>query len=78
MLARLTCTVVIICAQFHVKWFLPVPCCAMPRHCVTRFEDRLQGSKLARVDVVYTPWANLRKTASMAVGQACAAHAIFT
>ena len=35
----------------------------------------MQGSKLARVDVVYTPWANLRKTASMAVGQACAARA---
>ncbi len=31
----------------------------------------MQGSKLARVDVVYTPWANLRKTANMAVGQAC-------
>ena len=30
----------------------------------------MQGSKLARVDVVYTPWANLRKTANMAVGQA--------
>ena len=27
------------------------------------------------MDVVYTPWANLRKTASMAVGQACAFHA---
>ena len=35
----------------------------------------MQGSKLARVDVVYTPWANLRKTASMAVGQARAARA---
>ena len=33
--------------------------------------NSIQGSKAASVDVVYTPWANLRKTASMEVGQAC-------
>ena len=27
------------------------------------------GNKLNNVDVVYTPWYNLRKTASMDVGQ---------
>ena len=33
--------------------------------------NSIQGNKAASVDVVYTPWANLRKTASMEVGQAC-------
>ncbi len=33
--------------------------------------NSIQGCKLSTVDVVYTPWANLRKTASMEVGQAC-------
>ena len=33
--------------------------------------NSIQGSKAASVDVVYTHWANLRKTASMEVGQAC-------
>ncbi len=32
--------------------------------------NSIQGCKLSTVDVVYTPWANLRKTASMEVGQA--------
>ncbi len=38
--------------------------------CVTLVKaNSIEGSKLARCDVVYTPWSNLRKTASMAVGQ---------
>ena len=28
-----------------------------------------QGNKMNNVDVVYTPWCNLRKTAGMDVGQ---------
>ncbi|KAK9845265.1 hypothetical protein WJX81_001594 [Elliptochloris bilobata] len=31
--------------------------------------NSIQGNKAASVDVVYTPWANLRKTAAMEVGQ---------
>eukprot|EP00898_Chlorokybus_atmophyticus_P006449 jgi/Chlat1/6805/Chrsp51S06497 len=31
--------------------------------------NSIQGNKINNVDVVYTPWANLKKTASMEVGQ---------
>lgn len=31
--------------------------------------DYAAGNKVNNVDVVYTPWANLKKTASMDVGQ---------
>ena len=31
--------------------------------------NSIQGSKNASVNVVYTPWGNLRKTASMDTGQ---------
>lgn len=31
--------------------------------------NSIQGCKLKSVDIVYTPWSNLRKTASMEVGQ---------
>nr|GMD44250.1 coiled-coil domain-containing protein 25 [Ipomoea batatas] len=31
--------------------------------------NSIQGNKLNNIDVVYTPWQNLRKTASMEVGQ---------
>ena len=31
----------------------------------------VQGNKLNNVGIVYTPWANLRKTQSMEAGQAC-------
>ncbi|KAJ7958590.1 coiled-coil domain-containing protein 25-like [Quillaja saponaria] len=31
--------------------------------------NSIQGNKVNNVDVVYTPWANLKKTASMDVGQ---------
>ncbi|MCO5555890.1 hypothetical protein L7F22_009434 [Adiantum nelumboides] len=31
--------------------------------------NSIQGNKLNNLDVVYTPWSNLRKTASMDVGQ---------
>lgn len=31
--------------------------------------NSIQGNKINNVDVVYTPWTNLRKTASMDVGQ---------
>ena len=33
--------------------------------------NSIQGSKQASVDVVYTMWANLHKTAAMQVGQVC-------
>jgi len=29
----------------------------------------MAGNKVNNVDVVYTPWSNLKKTASMDVGQ---------
>jgi NFACT protein RNA binding domain len=32
-------------------------------------QNSIQGCKLNNVSIVYTPWANLRKTASMEVGQ---------
>ena len=32
--------------------------------------NSIQGSKNASVNIVYTPWGNLRKTASMDTGQA--------
>ncbi|KAK1379610.1 hypothetical protein POM88_026354 [Heracleum sosnowskyi] len=32
-------------------------------------ENSIQGNKVNNVDVVYTPWQNLKKTASMDVGQ---------
>ncbi|CAO2825917.1 unnamed protein product [Amaranthus hypochondriacus] len=31
--------------------------------------NSIQGNKVNNIDVVYTPWANLKKTASMDVGQ---------
>lgn len=31
--------------------------------------NSIQGTKLNNINIVYTPWANLKKTASMAVGQ---------
>ncbi|KAJ7965985.1 Coiled-coil domain-containing 25 [Quillaja saponaria] len=31
--------------------------------------NSIQGNKVNNVDIVYTPWANLKKTASMDVGQ---------
>eukprot|EP00951_Prasinocladus_malaysianus_P024896 scaffold216412_cov29-Prasinocladus_malaysianus.AAC.1 len=31
--------------------------------------NSIQGNKQNNVDIVYTPWANLKKTASMEVGQ---------
>ncbi|KAG9131753.1 hypothetical protein Leryth_009495 [Lithospermum erythrorhizon] len=31
--------------------------------------NSIQGNKINNVDVVYTPWTNLKKTASMDVGQ---------
>lgn len=31
--------------------------------------NSIQGHKEPTVDVVYTPWANLKKTAAMDVGQ---------
>eukprot|EP00252_Welwitschia_mirabilis_P024880 TRINITY_DN756_c0_g1_i1.p1 TRINITY_DN756_c0_g1~~TRINITY_DN756_c0_g1_i1.p1 ORF type:complete len:216 (-),score=49.15 TRINITY_DN756_c0_g1_i1:139-786(-) len=31
--------------------------------------NSIQGNKMNNIDVVYTPWSNLRKTASMDVGQ---------
>lgn len=31
--------------------------------------NSIQGNKLNNIDVVYTPWLNLKKTASMDVGQ---------
>lgn len=33
------------------------------------FNDNATGNKVNNIDVVYTPWANLKKTASMDVGQ---------
>jgi hypothetical protein len=36
---------------------------------VRSFFILIAGNKLNNVDVVYTPWYNLRKTASMDVGQ---------
>lgn len=38
-------------------------CCQLVKH------NSIQGNKLTNVGIVYTPWANLRKTASMEVGQ---------
>ncbi|KAL6212580.1 hypothetical protein ACLB2K_017798 [Fragaria x ananassa] len=32
-------------------------------------ENSIQGNKVNNIDVVYTPWSNLKKTASMDVGQ---------
>lgn len=32
-------------------------------------ENSIEGCKKASVTVIYTPWANLRKDGSMAVGQ---------
>lgn len=29
----------------------------------------LQGNKMNNIDIVYTPWDNLKKTGSMAIGQ---------
>jgi len=31
--------------------------------------NSIQGNKINNIDVVYTPWSNLRKTSSMDVGQ---------
>lgn len=31
--------------------------------------DCIAGNKVNNIDVVYTPWSNLKKTASMDVGQ---------
>ncbi|XP_030947540.1 coiled-coil domain-containing protein 25 isoform X2 [Quercus lobata] len=36
--------------------------------CLT-FWDYMAGNKVNNIDVVYTPWSNLKKTASMDVGQ---------
>jgi hypothetical protein len=33
--------------------------------------NSIQGNKMNNIDVVYTMWANLQKTADMAVGQVC-------
>jgi coiled-coil domain-containing protein 25 len=38
-------------------------CCQLVKH------HSIEGKKHRRVDIVYTPWANLRKTKSMDVGQ---------
>eukprot|EP01100_Stratorugosa_tubuloviscum_P012473 TRINITY_DN594_c1_g1_i1.p1 TRINITY_DN594_c1_g1~~TRINITY_DN594_c1_g1_i1.p1 ORF type:complete len:206 (-),score=84.44 TRINITY_DN594_c1_g1_i1:68-685(-) len=32
-------------------------------------ENSIQGSKESKVDIIYTPWSNLKKTASMDIGQ---------
>lgn len=34
-----------------------------------RFSLFIAGNKVNNIDVVYTPWSNLKKTASMDVGQ---------
>ena len=36
--------------------------------------NSIQGNKLNNITVVYTPWANLKKTQSMDVGQVHANH----
>lgn len=36
---------------------------------ITFFSLFMAGNKVNNVDVVYTPWSNLKKTASMDVGQ---------
>ena len=36
--------------------------------------NSIQGNKLNNISVVYTPWANLKKTQSMDVGQVCMRH----
>lgn len=36
---------------------------------ITFFTLFMTGNKVNNVDVVYTPWSNLKKTASMDVGQ---------
>lgn len=37
-------------------------CCVLMTYCIA-------GNKVNNIDVVYTPWSNLKKTASMDVGQ---------
>lgn len=38
--------------------------------------NSISGNKATCVDIVYTPWANLKKTASMEVGQA-RSHSVY-
>jgi hypothetical protein len=38
-------------------------CCQLVKH------NSIQGCKASSVDIVYTPWRNLKKTPSMEVGQ---------
>lgn len=47
-------------------------CCQLVKH------NSISGNKLNNVGIVYTPWANLRKTASMEVGQVRFASAVVT
>ncbi len=47
-------------------------CCQLVKH------NSISGNKLSNVGIVYTPWANLRKTASMEVGQVRFASSVVT
>ena len=60
------------CSSSRVKRRLDCTACRAAR--LTALPCCGQGNKLNNVGVVYTPWANLRKTASMEVGQVRGMH----